>query len=241
MASQSQDPMLQDRGQFREVMVFDYDGTLTLEDGTIPGSIKEILTEIKEKDIATMGIVSGRDLQFLKRVNSSLSDSLSFLVAENGAISYFEDNAEKTTKGEDWTKLARLVFSNPGFPIYFFEIIASASRVYHQRVREVLRKTSLEAKIVLNKDSVMMLPPNVDKGTGVSSAVAHYGPTNSFKLTCFGDGENDEALFGAADFSVAVSNAVPTLKQLADHVTTLPGGLGVEQYLRQKYFPPEEG
>ncbi|MCL5067080.1 MAG: HAD hydrolase family protein [Thaumarchaeota archaeon] len=100
----------------------------------------------------------------------------------------------------------------------------------------MLRKSGLDAKITPNKDTVMVLPPTVDKGIGVATAVAHYGETRSIYLTCFGDGENDLALFAPADFRVAMANSVPALKEIADVVTEAPGGLGVEEYLRKRYF-----
>jgi len=216
-------------------MVFDYDGTLTLENGSFPRSTEKVLRELCRSDLATLGIVSGRDLEFLRRTNDSLSKVFSFLVAENGAISYFEDTEERLVRGEDWSKQARVAFSEVDYPIRFSEIIASTNVGYADKVSKTLKLTGLDAKIVLNKDSVMVMPPSVDKGTGVSSAIAHFGNTKPLRVTCFGDGENDEALFGPADFTVAVSNAVPSLKRIADFVTTRPGGLGVVEFLKSKY------
>ena len=218
-------------------MVFDYDGTLTLENGLLPEPTKKILHEIKRLDLALLGIVSGRDLEFLLKVNESLSRPFSFLVAENGAVSYFANKEEKLVKGIEWTREARRAFSTVDFPIHFFEIIASSKKEFSSNVSVALNESHLEAKIVLNKDSIMVLPPNVDKGTGVSSAIEHYAQTKNMTLTCFGDGENDEALFGPADHSVAVSNAVPSLKKIADSITTQPGGLGVVEYLTSKFHP----
>ncbi|HZW56315.1 MAG TPA: HAD family hydrolase [Nitrososphaerales archaeon] len=219
-----------------DIFMFDYDGTLTLESGVIPEETIAVLREINKRNIAVLGVVSGRNLDFLMTANQELSNTFSFLVAENGAISYFLDTNEKSIRGLDWTRQARSVFSNAPFQISFFEIIASAKRGFSGEITRILRETRLPSKIVLNKDSVMVTPPNVDKGTGVASAVAHYGSTKSIRLTCFGDGENDEALFGPADFSVAVSNAVDSLKIIADFVTSRPGGLGVEDFLRERFL-----
>ena len=89
--------------------------------------------------------------------------------------------------------------------------------------------------MVPNKDSLMVLPPDVDKGTGVAAAVQHYGETKELFLTCFGDGENDLALFAPADLRVAVANSVDALKKIADVVTKNPGGLGVAEYLNSHF------
>ena len=221
--------------KLRDVMVFDYDGTLTLEDGVIPKETVEMLSRVHQKNLAELGIVSGRDLDFLMRTNESIGNLFSFLVAENGAISYFLDTNERIVRGEEWSKKAREVFANVGYSVNFYQIILTASVVYTEQVSETLKVSGLESKVVLNKDSVMVMPPTVDKGTGVSSAIAHIGPTKPLRVTCFGDGENDEALFAPADRRIAVSNAVPSLKLIADQVTTAPGGLGIIQYLTETF------
>lgn len=226
---------MQEDKQLRDVMVFDYDGTLTLEDGIIPEQTIDLLSQVKERNLAVLGIVSGRDLEFLIRTNHSIGNLFSFLVAENGAISYFLDTKEKIIRGEDWSKKARVVFANVPYRVNFYQIILTASAIHTNQMSETLKVSGLEAKVVLNKDSVMVMPPTVDKGSGVSSAIAHLGPTKPLRVTCFGDGENDEALFAPADHRVAVSNAVPALKLMADYVTKAPGGLGVVQYLSEKY------
>jgi hypothetical protein len=46
-------------------------------------------------------------------------------------------------------------------------------------------------------------------------------------LVAAGDAENDHALLDAAEYSVAVANAIPTLKAAADRVTREPYGDGV--------------
>jgi hydroxymethylpyrimidine pyrophosphatase-like HAD family hydrolase len=215
------------------VLVFDYDGTLTLEDGQLPPVSQPVLKEVYEKKLALLGIVSGREISFLKQVNNSFGHLFSFLVAENGAVLYFSDSDELAIVGREWSQRARLLFSEADFPIQFWEIIGSSRRENSYKITKLLKISGMEAKLVPNKNSVMVVPPNVDKGTGVASAVAHFGETSEILLTCFGDGENDVALFGPADIRVAVSNAVPQLKRIADVVTEKEGGYGVEEYLRK--------
>jgi hydroxymethylpyrimidine pyrophosphatase-like HAD family hydrolase len=222
------------------LFVFDYDGTLTLDDGTLPESAQKALFEVSKMKDTLLGIVSGRDVPFLKKTNNTLRSVFSFLVGENGAVTYFSNADELTIKGREWTQNARVVFSKANFNIRFFEIIATARRELTGEITSLLKESNLDSKLVPNKDSIMVCPPNVDKGVGVASAVAHYGPTSEILLTCFGDGENDVALFGPADISVAVSNAVPQLKTIADVVTENQGGLGVEEYLRGNVLPYRE-
>ncbi len=215
------------------IFVFDYDGTLTLENGTLPDSTHEALIEVSRMENTLLGIVSGRDVDFLRQTNNRLKNVFSFLVGENGAVTYFSNTDELTIIGREWSQLARMVFSKATFHIRFFEIIGSTQREHTEEITSLLKESNLEAKLIPNKDSIMVCPPSVDKGVGVASAVAHYGPTSEILLTCFGDGENDVALFGPADVGVAVANAIPQLKTIADVVTENQGGLGVEEYLKK--------
>jgi len=224
------------REAIHNILIFDYDGTLTYESTVVPQVTKDALKKMKDQSLATLGIISGRDLPFLQRVDKELSNVFSFLIAENGAISYFEDLKKKEVLGKDWSSHAREVLANSGIPLHFAEIMFATSIEYAPKISEYLSKSRLEAKLVPNKDSLMVLPPDVDKGTGVARTIQHFGTTRRLFLTCFGDGENDLALFAPADLGVAVSNAVDALKQIADVVTERPGGYGVAEYLEETFL-----
>lgn len=218
------------------ILIFDYDGTLTYESDEVPLVAKDALRRIREKKLATLGIISGRDLDFLMRIDQVLSNVFSFLIAENGAISYFADLKKKEVLGRDWSERARKVFSKSGIPMHFAEVMVATPVENAPRVSELLEKSRLEAKLIPNRDSLMVLPPGVDKGTGVAATAQHFGTTKKLFLTCFGDGENDLALFAPADLGVAVANAVDALKRIADVVTEKPGGYGVAEYLTETFL-----
>ncbi len=218
------------------ILIFDYDGTLTYETTDIPEVTRDALKKMKKKGLATLGIISGRDLPFLTRVDESLSNVFSFLIAENGAVSYFSDQKRKEVLGKDWSERARRELAVSGIPMHFSEIMFSTAIENAPAVSKFLSKTGLEVKLVPNRDSLMVLPPDVDKGTGVAAAVQHFGTTRKLFLTCFGDGENDLALFAPADLGVAVSNAVDALKKIADVITEKPGGYGVAEYLSETFL-----
>jgi hydroxymethylpyrimidine pyrophosphatase-like HAD family hydrolase len=224
------------REEIHNILIFDYDGTLTYESTEVPQVTKEALKRVKDLKLATLGIISGRDLAFLQRVDRQLPSVFSFLIAENGAISYFEDLKKKEVLGKDWSLRARAVLADSGIPMHFAEVMFATSIDNAPRVSEVLSKSRLEAKLVPNKDSLMVLPPDVDKGTGVAATVQHFGATRRLFVTCFGDGENDLALFAPADLGVAVANAVDALKKIADVVTENPGGYGVAEYLEETFL-----
>ncbi len=221
------------------ILIFDYDGTLTYESNEVPQVTRDALKKMKEKKLATLGIISGRDLPFLQKVDQNLSSVFSFLIAENGAISYFSDLKKKEVLGKDWSEKARRLLSTSGIPMHFAEVMFATGIENAPRVSDFLTKVGLEAKLVPNRDSLMVLPPGVDKGTGVAATVQHFGTTKKHFLTCFGDGENDLALFAPADLGVAVANAVDALKKIADVVTEKPGGYGVAEYLSETFLLEE--
>ncbi len=220
----------------KSILVFDYDRTLTLEDFVIPDSTKEALKEVWQKHLATLGIVSGRSVSFLKTVNEQASGVFSFFVAENGSIIHFEDLSQELVIGREWSERARRLFAGTDFTVRFGEIMGAARAENMDRIKNIVSNAGLESNIVLNRDQVLLLPSGVDKGSGVTRAMARYGARHEIELTSFGDGENDLSLFEPADVKVAVSNAVDSLKKIADVVTQKPGGLGVEEYMRKKFM-----
>lgn len=55
------------------------------------------------------------------------------------------------------------------------------------------------------------------------------------KVVCFGDNFNDMAMFGESDFKIAVGNAVPELKKLADYIALSNENDGVAKWLSENW------
>jgi hypothetical protein len=81
----------------------------------------------------------------------------------------------------------------------------------------------LEHQVIFNKGAVMVLPPSVNKGSGLAAALRELrlSPHN---VVAIGDAENDHALLRLAEFGVAVANAVPMLKREADLTSEFEAG-----------------
>jgi len=77
---------------------------------------------------------------------------------------------------------------------------------------------------------VMILPAGINKATGLAAALNRMGlsPRNAVGV---GDAENDHALLAFCECGVAVANALPTLKEAADFVTTGARGAGVTELI----------
>ena len=90
----------------------------------------------------------------------------------------------------------------------------------------MIRKLGLELQVIFNKGAVMVLPPQVNKATGLTAALDELklSPHNTVGI---GDAENDHAFLSACECAVAVSNALPASKERADFVTKGDHGNGV--------------
>lgn len=62
-------------------------------------------------------------------------------------------------------------------------------------------------------------PKGIDKGVGVARALAHLGREGNARTFGFGDSGNDLGMLAAVETAVAMGNAMPEVKAIADYVT----------------------
>ena len=62
-------------------------------------------------------------------------------------------------------------------------------------------------------------PKGIDKGVGVARALEYLGRTGNARTFGFGDSGNDLGMLAAVETAVAMGNAMPEVKTLADYVT----------------------
>ena len=84
--------------------------------------------------------------------------------------------------------------------------------------------------MIFNKGAVMVLPTGTNKATGLRRALADLGlaPHNTVGV---GDAENDQAFLGCVECSVAVANALQSVKDRVDLVTQADHGKGVVELI----------
>jgi hydroxymethylpyrimidine pyrophosphatase-like HAD family hydrolase len=76
----------------------------------------------------------------------------------------------------------------------------------------------------------MILPATVNKMSGLKVALKSMGISERDTVGV-GDAENDHAFLKSCGLSVAVANALPSLKETADLVTRGEDGAGVEELI----------
>ena len=76
---------------------------------------------------------------------------------------------------------------------------------------EAIHELGLEWQIIFNKGAVMVLPPGVNKASGLAAALEalQLSPVN---VVGIGDAENDHAFLSLCGCSVAVANALDAVK-----------------------------
>jgi hydroxymethylpyrimidine pyrophosphatase-like HAD family hydrolase len=89
----------------------------------------------------------------------------------------------------------------------------------------------------LNRDRIDITPSGVSKASGLQAVLPGLVQDGG-RVLAFADGENDHALFRVADYRVAVVNAVPELKAVADETTDDFGGRGVARFLQDRLLAP---
>jgi hydroxymethylpyrimidine pyrophosphatase-like HAD family hydrolase len=79
---------------------------------------------------------------------------------------------------------------------------------------------------------VMVLPSGVDKGTGLTVALTKLGISPA-ETVGIGDAENDSAFLRLCGYSVAVANAIASLKKQVDYVTRAKFGAGAAEVIER--------
>jgi hydroxymethylpyrimidine pyrophosphatase-like HAD family hydrolase len=174
-------------------------------------------------------MVTGRELSDLFSTfgHSTLFDRI---VAENGAVVYdpASDAVDVHAPPPPRSLIDRL--TDLDVPLSIGRSILATVEPHDVEVKVALQELRLSWQIVYNKGAVMVLPSNVTKATGLAPALAALDIAHERTISV-GDAENDEAFLRACGLAVAVANALPSVKQMADVVTAGARGAGVAELI----------
>ena len=204
-------------------VALDFDGTIA-HDSEVPPHVIEGLRRLKDTGRKLL-LVTGRELPELLAIFKPI-DIFDRVVAENGALLYRPATGERVELGEAPPKKLVDLLRERGVPISVGQSIIATVEPHETVVLQSIRELGLERPVIFNKGAVMILPPGINKASGLARALAELG-LSARNLVAAGDAENDHALLDAAEYSVAVANAIATLKEAADRVTTGLRGDGI--------------
>jgi HAD superfamily hydrolase (TIGR01484 family) len=153
------------------------------------------------------------------------------LVLENGGVLYRPESSEVKILGSPPPKqliheLHRLKVSS----LSVGRVMVATRQPHGSAVIEVIRNLGLDHHVIFNRAAVMVLPRGIDKGMGFKVALSELELLPSTVLG-IGDAENDLGFLELCGCSVAVANALPSVRERVDIVTEGRNGKGVGEIL----------
>ena len=184
-------------------------------------------------------LVTGRRLPELQEVFPHLQ-LFDRVVVENGALLFHPARNEERLLAAPLPGQFVDLLRRERVEIATGRVVIATRRPHDHVIRRIAAEMGLAVSIIFNKEAVMVLPPGVDKGTGMEAALEEVGV--SWKETvAMGDAENDADFLVRSGVSVAVANALPSVRQLADFVAQRSNGEGVVEMIRRMFDPGISG
>jgi hydroxymethylpyrimidine pyrophosphatase-like HAD family hydrolase len=155
------------------------------------------------------------------------------VVAENGAVLYTPHSKEARNLAEaPPPRFAERLRTLGVTPLSIGRVIVATRQPNEGTVLDTIRQLGLDLQITFNKGAVMVLPGGVNKESGLCVALDDLGlvPRNCVAV---GDAENDFTFLNICGTSVAVANALESVKERVTFVTRAASGAGVAELIDQ--------
>ncbi len=205
----------------------DYDGTLASEGRVDPATV-DALRRARAVGVCLL-LVTGREVSDLVNAFTHV-DLFDRVVAENGAVLFVPESRSAQALGPPPPQalVERLILEK--VPVSIGQSILATVEPHEQAVLAAIHDLGLAWHVIVNKGAIMALPAHVTKATGLVTALAQLGIAASDTMGV-GDAENDQAFLQACGLAVAVANALPAVKAIADIVTVGSSGAGVVEII----------
>ena len=219
------------RSDGREIRLLasDYDGTLA-EHGVMQESTLDALRHARRHGLA-LALITGREFDDLLGACRHL-DLFDVVVAEDGAVFYLPDTQEVRLLAEPPDAAFLAALTDAGIEFSRGRVIVSTRDDAADDVQRLIDASRRPLHLSLNKGAAMYLPTGVDKGSGLAAGLEHLG-IGAEAVAGFGDAENDLAFLRLAGISVAVGNALESVKEQVNVVTEQAAGDGVAAFIHE--------
>lgn len=209
-------------------LVADYDGTLADHD-RISAETELALERLRASGRRVI-MITGRRLRDLLTV-CTCPKLFDLIVAENGAVVYEPTTRKETILGNPPSKaLLQALRARSVAPLEIGEVIVATNASQRAAVQDVVWDLGLEAQVIGNRGTVMLLPAGINKASGLGHALRQLG-LSRHEAVGIGDAENDHSFLDSCECAVAVANAMDSLKANAVFVTASPNGAGVRELI----------
>jgi HAD superfamily hydrolase (TIGR01484 family) len=206
-----------------QALATDYDGTLA-KDGQVDPATIEALKRLRQTGRKLI-LVSGRERADLFRVLAH-TDVFDRLILENGALMVRPGESDVRLGDPPPDALVDRLRERGVSPLSRGDVIVSTWEPNETTVLKVIHELGLEHQVIFNKGAVMVLPPGINKATGLRAALDDL-KLSRHNVVGVGDAENDSAFLNDCGCAVAVANALSSIKESADIVTAASRGEGV--------------
>ena len=211
----------------RTIIVIDVDGTLYENGSVAPQAVVAL------RDATSLGhvvlVVTGRTWASLSDVIPQVLPLCVGAVCENGGVLVVREPAQHTLLHRQASSTLVAALQAAAIePLDVGEVALGVPTLYAPEVAQVVADAGTDEVMVHNKGSIMLLPPNCDKATGLRSAMTALGLTGS-PIIAIGDAGNDLPMFEMATHPVAVSNADDAVLAAGVPRTRGVAGLGVAE------------
>lgn len=207
----------------------DYDGTIAHDGRVAPSTVAAL------KSFAAAGgnllLVTGREIRDLLQIFPEIV-MFDCIVAENGALLYDPATRKEQLLAPPPSETLIAELRRRGIQMSVGRAIIATWRPDLEEVTNAIRETNHNARVILNKNAVMILPAGVNKASGLRVALSdlRIAPEN---VVGVGDAENDLDFLAICGAGVAVANALPEVKSRVAYVTRGDHGTGVEELINE--------
>ncbi|MGB9844452.1 phosphoglycolate phosphatase [Methanothermobacter tenebrarum] len=214
----------------------DIDGTIT--DPTRKLSIPALKALRKAESFGVPVILVTGNILCFTRATSVLIGTSGGLVAENGGVIYSRGKVKvlgDIKKAERAYKHLRSFY--PVEKVQFSEFRVSEIAIWRTIPEDIIKETlrDFDIEVYDTKFAIHLTDPQVNKGSSLKIVAKDMG-LKTDDIMAIGDSENDIDFLKVAGLKVAVANADPQLKEMADYVTTKEYGDGVAEALEKFIF-----
>ncbi len=210
-----------------KVFVVDLDETLTEGGETrVKDNVRRSLIGLRDSGW-TLILATGRDITYLMR-REDIKGVFHAWIAEAG-LSYIIHGRGlvKVNAPVGWLEAVSSL-RNLGYVQVKDHTVSVKERYLHELEGE-LSRLGIKARLVNNKGNVILLPEGVSKMSALRMLLDDLG-VRGF-VAAVGDSEVDVELLRGVDFSAAVANAEPGVKEVVDYVASRPDGDGVVEVI----------
>jgi phosphoglycolate phosphatase (TIGR01487 family) len=216
----------------------DVDGTLTRKDRQIDLEAIEALRACEAAGVPVV-LATGNVLPIAYALSYFIGTS-GPVVAENGGLILHAGKVARVTDPRPALAAHEAVARHTGAQRLFTDQWRVTEVAYPERsgtlarVRGAIRKEGLEGTVRIERTgfAVHLMDPRHSKFEGVRRALSLLGVEPSDALAV-GDSDNDRSMLQGCRVGVALGDASPGLKRVADMVASAPGGAGIWQALER--------